>query len=492
VKELLVSRATIVRFTDDLRLADNPALAAAVARGGPVVPVYIQSTIEKGAWPLGPCGRAWLERSLIALDADLRARGSRLLLAIGEPAVVLADLVQATGADTVHAARRWAPDPREADDATEAALHDSGVAYVRFDGSLLHDPLKVRTRAGTPYRVFGPFARRIFASATQLELHDAPARLEPPVQWPGSRSIGELYLAPSATSALAAWRPGEAGAREHLRRFLDGPLEHYAIDRECPGVAGTSRLSPYLRFGEISPARVWAEARSGGGEAAAHFLRQLAWREFGWYLLVHFPHTADRPLKPDFEFFPWSRDPEGLAAWEGGRTGLPIVDAGMRELVATGWMHARVRMIVASVLTKDLLLPWQSGARFFWRHLFDADLASNTLGWQWVAGTGADAAPYLRVFNPTAQGERFDRDGAYVRRWVPELAGLPDRWIHRPWEAPPEVLAAAGVRLGETYPAPIIDHEQARRRALAIYEAIRGGGIGGGIGGAGGTAGGAA
>ena len=471
--------ATIVRFTEDLRLADNPALAAAVERGGAVVPVYILAPIEKGAWPLGPRARAWLERSLIALDADLRVRGSRLLLAIGEPATVLAELAKETGADAVHALRRWAPGPREADDATAAALRCAGVEYMRFGGSLLHDPLRVRTGAGAPYRVFGPFARRIFASTTVHELHDAPMHLVPPERWPGSRDIAELQLAPSAVSSLSAWRPGEAGARERLRRFLDGPCERYDSDRECPGVPGTSRLSPHLRFGEIAPARVWTEARSVGSEAAEPFLRQLVWREFGWHLLVHFPHSIDRPLKPGFEFFPWSRDPEGQEAWERGRTGFPIVDAGMRELVATGWMHNRVRMIAASVLTKDLLLPWQSGAHYFWRHLFDADLADNTLGWQWVAGSGADAAPYSRVFNPAAQGERFDSGGAYVRRWVPELAALPDRWIHKPWEAPADVLAAAGVRLGDTYAKPIIDHAQARKRALAIHDALRRGGVGG-------------
>ena len=473
-----MSRATIVRFTEDLRLADNPALAAAVARDGAVVPVYILAPIEKGAWPLGSSARAWLERSLIALDADLRCRGSRLTLAIGEPATVLAKIAKTTGADTIHAQRRWSPDPREADDATAAALRVGGIEYVRFGGSLLHDPLRVTTASGTPYRVFTPFARRLFASAMQLELHDAPAHLTQPEHRPDSRDIAELHLTPVASSALSTWRPGEAGAIHRLHRFLQDPIARYDTDREIPGIPGTSRLSPHLRFGEIAPARVWAEAHATGGEAAEPFLRQLVWREFSWHLLAHFPQSIDDPLKPGFEFFPWSRDPEGLEAWEQGRTGFPVVDAGMRELVATGWMHNRVRMIAASVLTKDLLLPWQSGARYFWRHLFDADLADNTFGWQWVAGSGADAAPYFRVFNPTTQGERFDRDGAYVRRWVPELAAMPDRWIHRPHEAPADVLAAAGVVIGETYPAPIVDHAMARKRALAIYDAVRRGGVG--------------
>jgi deoxyribodipyrimidine photo-lyase len=474
-----VPHPTIVRFTEDLRLADNPALAAAVARGGPVVPVYILAPIEKGAWPLGRCARAWLERSLVALDTELRARGSRLILAIGEPAAVLADIAKETGADRVHAQRRWAPDPHEADDATECVLRAAGIAYVRFGGSLLHDPLSMTTRRGDPYRVFGPFARRVFASTTTLELHEAPMHLAAPETWPGSRHIAELQLSPTAVPALSGWHPGEAGAHERLRRFLEGPVERYDTDRERPGVPGTSRLSPHMRFGEIAPARVWAEVQSVGAETAEPFLRQLLWREFSWHLLSHYPHSIDRPLKPGFEFFPWSRDPEGLDAWEQGRTGFPIVDAGMRELVATGWMHNRVRMVAASVLTKDLLLPWQSGAHYFWRHLFDADLADNTFGWQWVAGSGADAAPYFRVFNPTMQGEKFDGDGAYVRRWVPELAGVPDRWIHEPQAAPGDVLAAAGVRLGETYPRPIVDHIQARRRALAIYDAVRRGGVGG-------------
>jgi deoxyribodipyrimidine photo-lyase len=271
------------------------------------------------------------------------------------------------------------------------------------------------------------------------------------------------------------WTPGEAGALVAAERFAAEALGTYPEDRDRPDLIGTSRLSPHLAFGEISPKQLLASLSRQSDPAAAAFVRQLYWREFAHHTLHHFPDSTERPLQPAFEHFGWAEDPDGFAAWRAGRTGYPLVDAGMRELAATGWMHNRVRMVVASFLTKDLLLPWQDGARHFWEHLADADLANNTFGWQWVAGSGADAAPYFRVFNPVLQGQKFDPHGAYVRAWVPEIAALPDRWIHRPWEAPREVLAQAAVVLGRTYPEPIVDHAWARQRALATYEAIKSG-----------------
>jgi len=270
------------------------------------------------------------------------------------------------------------------------------------------------------------------------------------------------------------WTPGEAGAFATAERFVAKALEAYPDDHDRPDLVGTSRLSPHLAFGEISPRQLLALIAHSPDPGAAAFVRQLYWREFAYHTLHHFPESTTRPLQPAFERFGWAKDPAGFDAWAAGRTGYPIVDAGMRELAATGWMHNRVRMVVASFLTKDLLLPWQDGARHFLEHLADADLANNTFGWQWVAGSGADAAPYFRVFNPTLQGQKFDPRAAYARAWVPELAALPDRWIHRPWEAPAGVLTEAGVTLGSTYPAPLVEHAVARERALAAYGAIRG------------------
>jgi len=302
--------------------------------------------------------------------------------------------------------------------------------------------------------------------------------------WPHSVDPQDLGLLPGQDRAGGidkAWRPGENGALVTLQKFLTGPIANYAVDRNRPDMTGTSRLSPHLHFGEVSPRRVWYETTKlvrGGGRndasaGAESFLRELGWREFAHHLLYHFPHTAREPLRPEFSLLQWRDDPAGLDAWRRGRTGYPIVDAGMRELWATGWMHNRVRMVAASFLVKDLLVHWMEGARWFWDTLVDADLANNTLGWQWTAGCGADAAPFFRVFNPAMQGEKFDPDGEYVRRWVPEIRELPTRWIHKPWEAPADALEKAGVRLGKTYPFPIVDHFAARDRALGALAATK-------------------
>jgi deoxyribodipyrimidine photo-lyase len=301
---------------------------------------------------------------------------------------------------------------------------------------------------------------------------------------PAGDSADEWNLLPTAPDWAGglrqAWRPGEGPGRERLEAFVDDDLRAYGRDRDRPEPGATSRLSPYLHFGEVSPRQVWHAVRhrieadtvsAHGGEA---FLRELGWREFCAQVLVDHPHVADEPLQSRFARFPWADDRETLKAWQRGRTGYPIVDAGMCQLWHSGWMHNRVRMVAASFLVKHLLLPWQWGEAWFWDTLVDADIASNAGGWQWVAGCGTDAAPYFRIFNPVLQGEKFDPDGAYVRRWVPELEGLPDRWIHRPWQAPPLELSAAGVRLGATYPAPIVDHALARARALAALETLKG------------------
>ena len=355
----------------------------------------------------------------------------------------------------------------------KAALRAAGLRADSHPGALLHEPWTVRTKTGGPFQVFTPFWRRCLSLPDPPPPAAAPDALPPPARWPESRTLGELALLPEidwAAGFRSHWEPGSAGAQARLRQFLDQALAAYTTQRDRPDLAGTSRLSAHLHFGEITPRQIWHAARTQAGPLPgwrqSQFLAEVGWREFAHHLLYHFPATPREPLRAQFTRFPWRDDPAALRSWQRGLTGYPIVDAGMRELWVTGWMHNRVRMIVASFLIKDLLIDWQAGARWFWDTLVDADLASNTQGWQWVAGCGADAAPYFRIFNPVLQGRRFDPDGAYVRRWVPELARLPADCIHEPWTAPGAVLAQAGVRLGEEYPHPIVDHGQAREAAL--------------------------
>jgi deoxyribodipyrimidine photo-lyase len=482
----------IVWLRRALRLADNPALAAALAEADAVVPVYVHAPESAGTWRPGTAALGWLARSLGALDAAAAERGSRLVVRTGPPADALAALAAECGASVVHFDRRYEPAAAETDARVRAALESGGVAARTHNCSLLVEPDALTKASGGPHRVFSAYYRAWLglqagapgSAASSGPPLPAPARIPAPPVVPHGldpAAVGRDSAGVPADPG-AYWRPGEAGAQSLLARFLDEAVAHYEEGRDRPDWFGTSRLSPHLAFGEIGPRQVAHElsarvGHDGADESAAGgraFLRQLAWREYAYHLLHHFPHTQDRPLRPAFEDFPWSEDAASMEAWRTGRTGYPIVDAGMRELLATGWMHNRVRMVVASFLTKDLLIPWQSGARWFWERLVDADLANNTLGWQWVAGCGADAAPYFRVFNPALQGEKHDPDGAYVRSWVPELAALPSRWIHRPWQAPAEALSAAGVTLGRTYPAPVVDHAEARRRALAAYAAVAG------------------
>jgi deoxyribodipyrimidine photo-lyase len=467
---------TIVWFRQDLRATDNPALAAAAARGR-VVPLYIRD--ESGPWALGGASRWWLHHSLVALGQDLARRGSALVLRSGAAADVLAQVVAETGADAVFWNRCYEPAAIARDRAIKADLAQRGLAAQSFNASLLFEPWTVATRTGGSYGVFSPFWRACLAQPEPAQPTPAPARLEPAADAPHGENLAAWGLLPHAPDWAGglreAWTPGEAGAQARLDAFLGDTLRHYHQGRDRPDLAGTSRLSPHLHFGEISPRAVWHAVRAlaGPGAGPERFLTELGWREFSYHLLYHAPEMPERGLRAAFAHFPWADDRAALHAWQRGRAGYPIVDAGMRELWATGWMHNRVRMIVASFLVKDLLLPWQDGARWFWDTLVDADLANNAASWQWVAGCGADAAPYFRIFNPALQAARFDPDGAYVRRWVPELAKLPNALVHTPWAAPEAALAAAGVRLGETYPRPIVDHAAARRRALAAFAAMK-------------------
>ena len=432
----------ILWFRRDLRLADNPALAAAVASGRPVIPLYIDDP-RLADRPAGAASRWWLDGSLRALAADLKARGAPLILRRGDSEAELRCLIAETGARAVYLNRLFEPAAwtRNADIAH--GLKTDGVEVKGFNASLLSIPGSILNGSGGPYRVFTPFLKALLATSEPPSLGPAPDRIPSVAAFPPGDRIDTWALRPSNpdwATGFAGWSPGERGALARLSAFVDRGLDGYRVRRDRPGdLEGTSRLSPHLHFGEISPWRAVAAVQEAApGPDANAFIAELAWRD----------------------------DLAGLKAWRRGLTGYPIVDAGMRQLWRTGWMHNRVRMIVASFLVKDLLIDWREGAAWFEDTLVDADLANNSQNWQWVGGSGADAAPYFRVFNPVTQGEKFDADGAYVRKWVPELAALPDRWLHAPWTAPAETLAAAGVELGRGYPRPIVDHAAARRRAL--------------------------
>ena len=475
---------SIVWFRQDLRLADNPALRAAIQRGE-VVPVFIHAPEEEAPWQPGGASDWWLHQSLRALDSRLRELGSRLVIRRGPTLETLRGLVKETNADAVFWNRRYEPAVMARDRKVNEALSGDGLAVQSFNAALLHEPWTIQNQSKKPFQVFTPFWKHCLAKPDPAEPLPAPKNLTAPSKWPKSLALDELELEPKLKwpdGLRAAWQPGEAGASANLNRFLRNAFDDYTTQRNRPDVAGTSRLSPHLHFGELSPRQVWHGLRRLASKRglpverwrASQFLSEIGWREFTHHLLFHFPHTTTEPLRADFKNFIWNKDATWLRAWQKGRTGYPIVDAGMRELWATGWMHNRVRMIVASFLVKDLLLDWQEGARWFWDTLVDADLAQNTLGWQWTAGCGADAAPYFRVFNPTSQGEKFDPHGQYVRKWCPELAKLPDRWLHQPHAAPAEILRAAGVGLGNNYPLPVVSHGIAREIALEAFAKIKG------------------
>lgn len=464
-------------FRRDLRLADNTALHHALSDASRVISVYIHDPDEGGDWAAGAASRWWLHDSLAALGRSLRERGSRLILRQGPAAEVLPVLVEETGAAAVYWNRRYEPALQAADKALKAALTADGTQCRSFNAALLFEPWTVQTGAGGPYKVFTPFWRRCEQLGVDQPLLTMPTSLPAVPRGLASVALKELGLRPRVDwdrGLRASWIPGEAGAQDLLAAFAGEAAAAYPALRDRPDRSGTSRLSAALHFGELGPRQVVQALRSAaGGDSAGTeaVIRQLGWREFACHVLFHFPHTPDQPLDARYRAFPWRRGTRALRAWQQGRTGIPIVDAGMRELWTTGWMHNRVRMVVASFLTKHLRLRWQLGAQWFWDTLVDADLASNTLNWQWAAGCGADAAPYFRVFNPVRQGEKFDPDGGYVRHWVPELAQLPTRWLHQPWAAPGEILDRAGVRLGETYPAPLVDLATEREAAIAAWRA---------------------
>ncbi|MEX0825754.1 MAG: deoxyribodipyrimidine photo-lyase [Acidimicrobiia bacterium] len=458
---------TIVWYRRDLRIADNAALSSAIDTGRPVIPVFIWAREEDAPWQPGVASRWWLHHSLKSLAVDLGTRGSRLVIRQADDSLdELRRIIAETGADTVMWNRLYEPSRADGDRRVADALRRDGLEVVSFEGALLFEPSEVLNRAGAPFQVFTPFWKHCLTRDEPPSPIPAPAAVPPPSNWPWSAPLADLGLiAPDDHQFSDHWVPGESAGWNSLDAFLGGPIERYGDDRDRPDLAGTSRLSPHLHFGEITARQLWHVLGDRRGTSADKFLSEVGWREFAHQLLHHFPHTADQPLRPEFTRFPWRTDPEHLEAWHTGQTGYPLVDAGMRQLRATGWMHNRVRMVVASFLVKHLRIHWLEGARWFWDTLVDADLANNTFGWQWTAGSGADAAPYLRVFNPTLQGERFDPDGGYIRRWVPELSGIPQQHLYQPWRRPP----ASSLE----YPDPIVDHADARTEALLAFEALR-------------------
>ncbi|WP_425408816.1 cryptochrome/photolyase family protein [Hyphococcus sp.] len=478
----MAERPAIVWFRNDLRTEDNPALHAARETGAPVIPIYILDK-DIAHFP-GAASLWWLHHSLSSLAGDLKNAGAKLIYRSGKSADVLKSLVKETNAEHVFWNRRYYAKHVEIDKDLKSDLKAGGVAVETFNGTLLREPWEVETASGGPYRVYTPFWKAL------KQLGPARAHMRPnlrkivgPANPPKSEKLASWNLLPVnpdwATEIAETWSPGEQGARDRLNHFLNDNINDYADGRDRPDKDFTSRLSPHLSFGEIGPLQIWSAVHDKmadgkvSDKAAMKFLSEVAWRDFSYNLLFYNDDLPDKPLRENFANYPWRDDRDGLKAWRKGETGYPIVDAGMRQLWRTGWMHNRVRMIVASFLIKDLLIPWQKGEAWFWDTLVDADLANNSASWQWVAGCGADASPYFRIFNPVSQGEKFDPEGQYVREFVPELKNLPAKYIHAPWKAPESVLEEADIVLGKSYPNPIIDHAKARERALEGYKEIK-------------------
>ncbi|MEM9422135.1 MAG: deoxyribodipyrimidine photo-lyase [Pseudomonadota bacterium] len=480
----MAEKPTILWLRQDLRFHDNPAMRAAADNGGPVLCLYVLDEETPGEWTLGGAQRWWLHHSLSAFAADLERRGGKLIFRRGNPVDIVPQLADDIGAEAVHWTRRYAKWQVEVDIQVKDALKAHGVHTESHNGSLLYEPWEIATKTGGTYRVYSPYWKQIQARDDVRPALPCVDKLRAPAILPPSDKLSDWSLLPTKPNWASGfgddWTPGEKGARDRWRSWLKtDDAKAYGELRNRPDKEGTSRLSPHLHFGEISIVNLWHEMREA--MAAGTFpqkdgkvyLSELVWREFSHQLTFHQPNMEERPLMEKFIHFQWDNNPELLKAWQRGQTGYPIVDAGMRQLWQTGWMHNRVRMIVGSFLVKDLLIHWREGLDWFWDTLLDADPANNTASWQWIAGCGADAAPYFRVFNPTSQSEKFDPDGEYIRQFVPELARLPAKSIHEPHTAPALALAEAGVKLGETYPYPIVDHAIARKEALARYEDVR-------------------
>lgn len=473
----------IVWFRQDLRLDDNPALHAAVDSGSPVIPVYIWSPDEEGKWCPGSASRYWLYHALKNMNNDLQEKNSGLILLHGPCLEALQILIRKTGANKIYWNRCYEPFAIKRDKRIKSMMREQGIEVNSFNSHLLYEPHAIRNKQGGPFKVYTPFWKHYQALDMPFPVK-TPERIISPGRWPESVHINEFGFFPEIKwyeTINKTWKISCQGADERISTFIKSHVHGYSQTRDYPASEGVSHISPYLHFGQISVRRIWhrlleherKQGRMTPGKAVITYMKQLVWREFAYHLLYHFPQSANQPLYEKYKRFPWQNNRKFLKVWQQGKTGFPVVDAGMRELWQTGWMHNRVRMIVASFLTKDLLIHWRQGARWFWDTLVDADLANNTLGWQWVAGCGADAAPYYRIFNPVTQGERFDPEGEYVRQWLPELSGLDNKYVHKPWQASDSILSNAGIKLGNTYPYPIVDHAEARKLALSYYQRIK-------------------
>ncbi|WP_158810014.1 deoxyribodipyrimidine photo-lyase [Beijerinckia sp. L45] len=478
---------SLVWFRSDLRLADNPALHAAIERGAPILCAFVLED-DNGLRALGAASLWWLHHSLEALAKDLEKHGGRLDLFQGRSGTITPALADASNAGAVFWNRRYGGAAIKHDEAIKTAVASGDRHVESFNGRLIHEPWEIKTKTGGSYGVYTPYWKAAIALGDTSEPLPAPRKLKAapyPAGGPKRVSLKQLGLLPVkpdwAAGWLDAWTPGEAGAHARLTDFLDGDLSRYEHERNLLSVKGTSHLSAHLRFGEISPRQIVHAAEAAAKkephtrDGTKKFVAEIGWREFDYHVMFYHPDVAEVNLHRQFDRMPWRDVPKAeLDAWKKGQTGYPVVDAGMRELWATGYMHNRVRMITASFLIKHLMCDWRIGEKWFWDCLCDADPANNTMNWQWVAGSGADASPFFRIFNPVLQGQKFDPDGEYVKAHVPELAKLPKAAIHEPWKADRSVLAAAGVELGKTYPKPIVDHATGRARALAAYEKVKG------------------
>lgn len=474
---------TIVWLRQDLRLSDNPALYEAVNTKNPIIPIYIFDDTAPMQWQIGGAQRWWLHHSLTHLSEQFAKKGVQLILRHGDPKKILPEIIKTTQANSIYWNRCYEPSARQLELTLQNELAKLDVEVKTFSGSLLFEPNTIKNQQGNYYKVFTAFWNACLAShepTLPLSIPKFSANTHIQIKCDQLNDWGLLPTKPNwAKNWETLWSVGEVAAHKKLKAFFENKLAHYADARDIPKIDGTSLLSPHLHFGEISPKQIWHAIKQNlmhSNKSHRHierFQAEIGWREFSYYLLFHFPQLPKHPFQQKFAAFPWRYNKRDLLAWQRGETGYPIVDAGMRQLWQTGWMHNRVRMIVASFLTKDLLIPWQQGEAWFWDTLLDADLANNSASWQWVAGCGADAAPYFRIFNPVLQGKKFDSEGDYVRHWIPELKKLPKKFIHQPWEASAEVLQSANIQLGKDYPHPIIDHDIARKSALEIFKELK-------------------
>ncbi|HDR7518031.1 cryptochrome/photolyase family protein [Bacillus mobilis] len=468
----------IVMFQKDFRLYDNPALFEA-AQSGEVVPVYVQDE----TFSIGSASKWWLHHAIIDVQKQLEALGSTLIIRKGNTQEEILSLIDQLGITAVYWNICYDPDRLQSNQKMKMMLEGKGIVCKEFNSYLLLEPWIIKKKDNTEYKVFTPFYN-VFQKQVIPKPISKVQNIKGESSLTLSLSVSELHLLPTIpwTSHIESiWEPTEEGAYKTCKKFFSSKLASYSEGRDFPNENAHSMLAAYLSFGQISVRWMYHYLINKSTERQCSlfekqvnsFIRQLIWREFSYYLLYHYPFTVYKPLNKSFEHFPWNNDEELLTVWQKGKTGYPFIDAGMRELWQTGFMHNRARMAVASFLVKHLLIPWQEGAKWFMDTLLDADIANNTMGWQWVAGSGADASPYFRIFNPITQGEKFDKDGEYIRKWVPELRNIPNKYIHKPWEAPEHILQKANITLGHTYPLPIVDHKAARERALCAYKSMK-------------------